>query len=113
LLGTISVGTISAEYYWLDRWYNIFRFSEPSGKLRNYYCNVSKPPVFDGRILSYVDLDIDLLVNPDFSYQVLDLEDFEQNARLYDYSADVQHNAQHAVAELIGMIEARSSPFDE
>jgi protein associated with RNAse G/E len=54
-----------------------------------------------------------VLVNPVFSYQVLDLEDFEQNAKLYDYSADVQHNAQHAVAELIGMIEARSFPFDE
>ena len=28
LLGTISSGTISTEYYWLDRWYNVFRFSD-------------------------------------------------------------------------------------
>ena len=26
LLGPIALGTVSREYYWLDRWYNIFRF---------------------------------------------------------------------------------------
>lgn len=41
-LGLIAPGTLSAEYYWTDRWYSIFRFREPSGKLRNYYCN--QPP---------------------------------------------------------------------
>jgi protein associated with RNAse G/E len=61
LLGTISSGTISTEYYWLDRWYNVFRFSDPDGRLKNYYCNVNQPPRFDGRVLSYIDLDIDVL----------------------------------------------------
>ena len=47
LLGTISSGTISTEYYWLDRWYNVFRFSDPDGRLKNFYSNVNQPPVFD------------------------------------------------------------------
>ena len=113
LLGTISSGTLSTEYYWLDRWYNIFRFSEPTGKLRNFYCNVNSPPHFDGRVLSYVDLDIDVLVNPDFSYQILDLDDFEQNAKLFGYPAEVQSRARRAVDELINLIGARSFPFSE
>ena len=71
LLGTIAVGTHSLEYYWLNRWYNIFRFAQPDGQLRNYYCNVNQPPTFDGKTLSYVDLDLDILVAPDFSYQIL------------------------------------------
>ena len=112
-LGTISVGTVSTEYYWLDKWYNIFRFSEPTGKLRSYYCNVNAPPTFEDQILSYVDLDIDVLVNPDLSYQILDLDDFEQNAGIYGYPAEIQNNARRAVVELIRMIEARSFPFDE
>ncbi|HVF29506.1 MAG TPA: hypothetical protein VNA22_00995, partial [Pyrinomonadaceae bacterium] len=29
-LGRIEAGTVSYEYYWLDRWYNIFRFHEPA-----------------------------------------------------------------------------------
>ena len=64
-LGSISRGTVSYEYYWLDRWYNIFRFHEPDGALRNYYCNVAMPPTLDNGVLDYVDLDIDIVVWPD------------------------------------------------
>jgi protein associated with RNAse G/E len=113
LLGTIAVGTHSLEYYWLDRWYNVFRFAEPDGQLRNYYCNVNVPPALVGNTLSYIDLDLDILVAPDFSYQILDKDDFETNAALYDYSADVQENASRALDELITMIAQRKFPFSE
>jgi uncharacterized protein len=103
LLGTIALGTVSKEYYWLDSWYNIFRFND------RFYCNVTQPPSFDGATLTYVDLDIDVLVESDFSYQVLDLEDFEN----YSYPADVKQKARQALAELIDLVEARSFPFDE
>ncbi len=111
LLGTIASGTHSLEYYWLDRWYNVFRFSQPDGELRNYYCNINVPPTFDGKLLSYVDLDLDILVAPDFSYQILDAEEFEHNAELYRYDDEVRANAKLAVEELVGMIEKRVFPF--
>jgi len=113
LLGKVASGTISIEYYWLDRWYNVFRFGDRDGNIQNFYCNVTMPPSFDGRILSYVDLDIDVLVKPDFSYRVLDLEDFEENASRYGYSAEVTEKAHAALAELITLIETRSFPFDD
>ena len=113
LLGTISSGTISTEYYWLDRWYNVFRFSDQSCHLKNYYCNVNQPPSFDGRVLSYIDLDIDVLVAPDLTYRILDLDDFEANARAYAYPEDVQANAHGALKELTNLIEARAFPFNE
>ncbi len=113
LLGTIASGTTSVEYYWLDRWYNVFRFTDPQGKPRNYYCNINVPPTFDGRVLSYIDLDTDILVEPDFSYRVLDLEEFEQNAVRYGYSSEVRLNAERALHELIALIESRAFPFDE
>ena len=97
LLGNIAVGTISTEYYWLDRWYNVFRFSDPDHQLKNYYCNVNQPPSFDGHVLSYIDLDIDVLVAPDLTYKVLDVEDFEENARRYAYPEEVQANARRAL----------------
>ena len=103
LLGTISSGTVTREYYWLDRWYNIFRFSN------RFYCNVTKPPAFDGAILTYVDLDVDILVESDFSYRILDLEDFEARS----YPAEVQQNARRALDEVISLVETRSFPFDE
>jgi len=110
-LGTIASGTHSVEYYWLDRWYNVFRFSQPDGQLRSYYCNVNSPPEFDGATLSYVDLDLDIVVEPDGSYRILDVEDFETNAKRYGYSDEVQANAHRAVAELVTMIETRAFPF--
>lgn len=111
LLGTIAIGTHSLEYYWLDRWYNVFRFTHPGGELRNYYCNVNLPPTFDGEVLSYVDLDLDILVEPDFSYQILDAVDFETNVKLYRYPAEVETNARQAVDDLVTMIRAREFPF--
>jgi Uncharacterized domain/protein associated with RNAses G and E len=112
LLGTIASGTLSTEYYWLDRWYNVFRFSTPERALKSFYCNVNMLPTFDGEVLSYVDLDIDILVKPDFSYQVLDLDDFETNARRYDYPDEVRENVRLAVDDLTHMIEGRAFPFN-
>jgi uncharacterized protein len=103
LLGTIALGTISKEYYWLDRWYNVFRFGD------RFYCNVIKPPSFDGSTLTYIDLDIDVLVESDFSYKILDLEDFEN----YSYPTELKEKARHALDELLGLIEARAFPFNE
>jgi len=111
LLGTIAGGTRSLEYYWLDRWYNVFRFAQPDGGLRNYYCNVNVPPTLTGDVLSYVDLDLDILVDPDLSYRILDVEDFERNIEVYGYPAEVQANARNALRELVQLIETRSFPF--
>jgi len=110
-LGTISEGTLSSEYYWLDRWYNVFCFREPAGGLRNYYCNINQPASFDGAVLSYVDLDIDVVVDPDWSYKVLDLEEFERNALRYRYPAEVKEKAQQGLNELTEMIRIRAFPF--
>jgi protein associated with RNAse G/E len=112
LLGTIEAGTISLEYYWFDRWYNVFRFSDPLGTLRNFYCNINVPPAFDGKTLSYVDLDIDVLVEADFSYRVLDLDEFEQNSARYKYPDDIKQNAKRGLADLVNLIEAREFPFN-
>src|SRR2546430_1520193 len=68
LLGDIPRGTRTIEYYWLDRWYNIFRFLRDDTETRLYYCNINMPPSFENDVLTYADLDIDLLVQPDFSY---------------------------------------------
>jgi len=112
LLGTIPVGTLSTEYYWLNRWYNIFRFRDADLNLMRFYCNINMPPRFDGESLTYVDLDIDVLVEPDLSYRVLDLEDFEHNARHYNYPPNVKHEARRAVDELVGMIQTRAFHFN-
>lgn len=110
-LGIIRRGTITYEYYWFDRWYNVFYFHEPDGKFRNYYCNINMPPKFVNAVFDYVDLDIDVLVQPDLSYKVLDLEEFKENAVKFNYPADVVLNAKKALNEVLGLIRKREFPF--
>ena len=81
--------------------------------MKSFYCNVNQPPSFDGRVLSYIDLDIDVLVAPDLTYKILDLDDFGANARAYAYPDDVQLNARLALNELTALIEAGAFPFNE
>jgi len=107
-LGHIQRGTVSHEHYWLDRWYNVFRFHEPTGELRNYYCNVNLPPSFRDGVLEYVDLDLDLLVWPDFRYVVLDREEFESNAVTYGYSNEIIAGAEASLNDLIRFAELRN-----
>lgn len=109
-LGTIKKGTISYEYYWLDRWYNTFRFHEPTGELRNFYCNIAMPPTFENGVLDYVDLDIDVVIGPDFDSTVLDREDYEQSSRTFGYSAEIKANVESALKELLELFEKRSMP---
>jgi protein associated with RNAse G/E len=104
-LGHVPTGTISHEYYWLDRWYNIFRFHHPSGELRYFYCNINTPPTFDGEVLDYIDLDLDVLVQPDMTYRILDREDYERNSAKYGYPDEVKLQVESALEELIEVIE--------
>jgi protein associated with RNAse G/E len=110
-LGIIRRGTVSYEYYWTDRWYNVFRFHEPEGELKFFYCNINTPPTFENRSLDYIDLDIDLLVKPDYSVIVLDEHEFEENAELYAIPEEVRQRARKCVDELMSMIKRREFPF--
>ena len=112
LMGRITSGTRSVEYYWLDRYYNVFRLTEQSGEFRSFYCNISTPAELENGVLTYVDLDIDILVEPDFSYRVIDLDDFETNVVKQGYPEEIQRRAHDALSELISMIETRRFPFD-
>lgn len=110
-LGLIHTGTISREYYWLDRWYNVFRFHSPDGTLRNYYCNVSLPPTFEKGVLDYVDLDLDIVVWPDFTCDILDRDEYAANAVNFNYPHSVRSKVAKSMADLSKLIEEREFPF--
>lgn len=110
-LGIIRRGTISYEYYWLDCWYNIFKFHEPEGELRNFYCNVNMPPKFKNNVLDYVDLEIDVLVSKDFSVEVLDRDEFEENSKFFGYSESLITKTFQTLDELLELIKVRAFPF--
>jgi len=111
LIGTIEAGTLSTEFFWTDRWYSVFRFQAPDGRLLKFYCNINTPPTFEPGVITFVDLDVDVLVEPDYSYEVLDEDEFERHAEFYQYPAAYRSNVQEALDELRHLIEYRQFPF--
>lgn len=111
-LGVIRRGTVSHEFYWLNRGYNVFRFHEPEGGLRNFYCNINLPPKFENDVLDYVDLDIDVLVWKDFSFEILDSDEFEENAVAFDYPKTLRDDVDGNLQEILSLIKQKSFPFD-
>jgi protein associated with RNAse G/E len=66
------------EYYYTDRWYNIFVVHDhENGKIKGWYCNIGKPAVFEDGIVSYVDLALDLWVSTSGKQTILDEDEFE------------------------------------
>ncbi len=111
-LGRMLAGTMSYEYFWLDRWYNVFRFHEPGGEFRLFYCNICMPPLLTDESLSYVDLDIDVVVGSDGKAATLDTEDFVRNAVRFGYPENVKRKVSETVVELLGYIQEKKFPFD-
>lgn len=111
-LGIIRRNTISYEYYFKDEWFNIFRFHEPEGKLKYFYCNINMPPDFQNSVLDYVDLDIDILVQPDFTFEILDEEEFAENSNKYKYKSKIISKVNTSIDKLLTLIKERNFPFD-
>jgi protein associated with RNAse G/E len=103
----------SLSYFWRDRWYNVFRLWKPGCSLALWYCNVTTPPTFDGRQLSYVDLDLDVQVRPDGCVQVVDEDEFDAHQRIYGYPKDVIRSAEDAAAQVADLARCQGFPFNQ
>jgi len=66
------------EYYYANRWYNIFTIHDrDDGKVKGWYCNIGKPAEIEDGLVSYVDLALDLWVSANGKQTVLDEDEFE------------------------------------
>lgn len=67
------------ETFFADKWYNIFEiYDRDDGKLKGWYCNITKPAVIEDGHVSYVDLALDLWVSTNGTRKVLDEDELEE-----------------------------------
>jgi uncharacterized protein len=99
-------------HYWTDRWYNVMRFERPEGGLQEWYCNVSTPAKLDGSLLSWIDLDLDVRVWPDWRVEVYDEDEFADHSEGMSYPLEVIENARLAVDQILRLVDDRGFPFD-
>ncbi|WP_030179083.1 DUF402 domain-containing protein [Streptomyces sp. NRRL S-813] len=53
-------GDVFTEYYWRDRWYSVKEVRDGGGRLKGWYCDITRPAEFSGTELVAEDLDLDL-----------------------------------------------------
>ena len=74
-----KTGDRFVEYYYTDRWYNIFAVHDrDDGQVKGWYCNVGMPAAIEDGVVSYVDLALDLWVSADGTQTVLDEDEFTE-----------------------------------
>lgn len=86
---TFKRGDRFVEYFYSDRWYNIFAvYDRDDGALKGWYCNICRPAVIGDTAVHCEDLALDLWVTPtsqttlldEDEFAALDLPESEQNA---------------------------------
>jgi hypothetical protein len=98
------------ETFYTDRWYNIFAvYASEDGRLKGWYCNVTRPAWIDaeGGHIRAEDLALDLIVLPDGRSTVLD----EQEFAALPLSDAERRQAQRAMDDLRAAVLGRQEAF--
>lgn len=106
-------GDSLVEYFYSERWYNIFQLHDPTGALKGWYCNISRPAQFIDDYVESEDLELDLLVGPDRRTIRLDDEDEFARRRLDEDEPGAYRAALAAVEELRALALSGAEPFGE
>jgi predicted RNA-binding protein associated with RNAse of E/G family len=97
------------EYFFADRWYNIFEIRAGDGFLKGWYCNITRPAYIGPDEVAAEDLALDLWVTPGGDMQVLDEDEFAALA----LSSTEREAARKALADLQARVTRRDPPFSE
>jgi len=109
---TFETGDRFYEHYYSERWYNVFEIRSATGRLKGWYCNVTRPAQIDSSTITSEDLELDLFVSPDrATIERLDEDEFE--ARGFAQSDPATYTAAlAALRELERLARAGAAPFD-
>lgn len=98
------------EYYYTDRWFNIFSISSAIGVHKGWYCNIVEPVQLDRDYIWQVDLLLDVWVNPSGEPLLLDEDEFAI-AAVTVLSERQQTGARQGLQMLLRMLETRQEAF--
>ncbi len=103
-------GDVFREWFFRERWFNIFRVRDGrNSRLKGWYCNITRPPLFGSGWIAADDLCLDVFVYPDGRTLTLDEEEFA----MLDLAEQERTAARDAVQEICAMARLRTAPFDE
>ena len=96
------------EYYYPNRWFNIFDIANAQGVRKGWYCNIAEPAVFDDHTIKQVDLFLDVWVDASGQPLLLDEDEFAAATTLSEEQRD---KARQGLQALLYMLEACQEVF--
>jgi hypothetical protein len=103
-------GDSFTEYYYTDKWFNIFAIASTDGRRKGWYCNVAEPASISGDSIMQIDLLLDVWVNPTGKTLILDEDEFNADTTLTD---EQRRGAEQGLHQLLALIAERREPFME
>lgn len=110
MTGTRPLRSNCLQFFWPQRWYMLSAFYE-GNTLIHTYATIIQPANISYNRLSYVDLDLSILVKPDLSYEVLTQAEFEQAATMLHYDEETRISALMALRTLTSSIQLNIGVF--
>lgn len=77
---TFEQGDVLREFFYADRWYNVFEISSAQGELKGWYADVTRPARITDDQLDWEDLLLDIWMSPQGEMLILDEDEFAQAA---------------------------------
>ncbi len=98
------------QFFWPERWYTLSAFYADEALIHTYAA-VIQPAHVELDRLTYVDLDLTLLVKPDLSHEVLTQVEFDQAAEMLHYNEETRIGALLALQTLTNAIQLGTGLF--
>jgi hypothetical protein len=108
--GTRPLRNNCLQFFWPQRWYMLSAFYQDR-VLRHIYASIIQPATIGLERLSFVDLDLNILIKPDLTYEVLTMAEFEQMAALLHYSEETRISALMALRSLTSSMQLSAGLF--
>jgi protein associated with RNAse G/E len=102
--GTRQLRSHCLQFFWPQRWFMLSAFYD-GPTLRHTYANIIQPPQIQIERLTYVDLDLSVLVRPDQTYEVLTQAEFDEAADLLHYNEETRIGSLMALRTLTSSIQ--------
>ena len=90
----------------------IYFWDNASGEFLCYYINFQTPFKKKGQILDTLDLDLDLIIRPDYSFEWKDLDDYQKAIEAGMILPEWVHKVETTKEEIFGRLERREYPLD-
>lgn len=101
------------QFYGMRQPLSILVCFDGAGNVMEWQCDAGLPARISGRVIEFTDLDLDVMVNPDGTYYVRDVEDFEARSAAIGYTEEARQAAWKGVALALLLVKRKRYPFDE